>query len=714
MNKLFSILLLVCGLLPAALAGNALVTVLDGQGNAVTNEKCVVTFFSLPQSQSGGTAVLWRTAFTTDPVNGQFTISNCASGKLQVRPVDANLTTFMFYMPVTNGTIRAENFLTADAGNTLPPDTMSYGVNAADRRFLHPGDAATNINNATGTNVTIAGGYFQTIFFTNGPLLTSTLNPTFNFPAVSATYPGNLFFGNTNYPEAQLPSMAFIQQSWLDNDSYLYTTNVLGNLARIAQYNFYFLSSTTPTNFPANGINQIMRLAVNLATGYCYVRVFQDFFVDGNATIKGNLTATNIIGTLTGNATTATTAASLSGSILPSQINNFSNVVQALIAVSPAFAIYNPLTSSNVVYVSATTGNDATAVRGNAALPFASFTNAVTVAQTNDCIYLYAGTYYLKTNNTGTVLPAGVSVIGDTNGVVTLVLPQSGNVFCAGLVLTNNLTLANFTISCTGTPSGYDTYPLYSGQVPVVTGAPSVPTVNVTNVFIYNVQVVGYSDALYIRNNGLFTGLAQNCSFTSYYDSVNIQGVSLANTFTFKKCAFKAWPGTPNYAGVNGNPSRGVAGQGVSLYVDNCTFDIEDGNRNGTDARYNVAFSVDSAPSNYGASITALNNKYWLHSTNCASLVYAVYIPSSGSPNPGPNIFNTDFSAAPSLINTSNAVVNWVGGLQPPVPTLTLTGTTNQVIFGGTNTPPASTNSVAWISVQIAGDTNQWRLGLAK
>jgi hypothetical protein len=39
---------------------------------------------------------------------------------------------------------------------------------------------------------------------------------------------------------------------------------------------------------------------------------------------------------------------------------------------------------------------------------------------------------------------------------------------------------------------------------------------------------------------------------------------------------------------------------------------------------------------------------------------------------------------------------------------------TNQIVFGGTNTPPVSTNLVRWISVQISGDTNVWKLGLAK
>ena len=38
----------------------------------------------------------------------------------------------------------------------------------------------------------------------------------------------------------------------------------------------------------------------------------------------------------------------------------------------------------------------------------------------------------------------------------------------------------------------------------------------------------------------------------------------------------------------------------------------------------------------------------------------------------------------------------------------------DQIIFSYTNTPPTSTNLVKWISVQIAGDTNNYRLGLAK
>jgi alpha-galactosidase len=45
---------------------------------------------------------------------------------------------------------------------------------------------------------------------------------------------------------------------------------------------------------------------------------------------------------------------------------------------------------------------------------------------------------------------------------------------------------------------------------------------------------------------------------------------------------------------------------------------------------------------------------------------------------------------------------------------LTVSGATNLITFGTTSTPPASTNPVAWISVTVSGDTNQYRLPLMK
>ena len=46
-------------------------------------------------------------------------------------------------------------------------------------------------------------------------------------------------------------------------------------------------------------------------------------------------------------------------------------------------------------------------------------------------------------------------------------------------------------------------------------------------------------------------------------------------------------------------------------------------------------------------------------------------------------------------------------------PTYMLTGTTNQVTFGGTNTAPVSAVAAAkWISVNVSGFTNAYRIPL--
>lgn len=46
---------------------------------------------------------------------------------------------------------------------------------------------------------------------------------------------------------------------------------------------------------------------------------------------------------------------------------------------------------------------------------------------------------------------------------------------------------------------------------------------------------------------------------------------------------------------------------------------------------------------------------------------------------------------------------------------LSVTATTNQIVFGSTNTAPANTTNVAaWVSVQVSGNTNRYRLPLYK
>jgi len=54
-----------------------------------------------------------------------------------------------------------------------------------------------------------------------------------------------------------------------------------------------------------------------------------------------------------------------------------------------------------------------------------------------------------------------------------------------------------------------------------------------------------------------------------------------------------------------------------------------------------------------------------------------------------------------------------VFGSQETTGSIYVDGTTNQVIFGGTNNPPVTTATPkVWISVQVSGQTNQWRIPL--
>jgi len=162
-TTIFRLLFSVFVSIATAQAGTAIITLTDGQDNPVTNTKCVLAYFSAPSAQGLGTSVKWRGSAVTDSA-GVINLTNAASGKWQVQPIGPNLATFSFYMPITNGTIRAEDYLTADAGNTMAPDTMSYGVNASDRRYARRGESGgsgstTNISNATGTNVNASGSF---------------------------------------------------------------------------------------------------------------------------------------------------------------------------------------------------------------------------------------------------------------------------------------------------------------------------------------------------------------------------------------------------------------------------------------------------------------------------------------------------------------------------------------------------------------------------
>lgn len=138
-------------------AGTAVITLLDFQSNPLPNEKCVLTFFSAPQSQYSGTSVQWRNSFFSD-ANGQICLTNAAPGKWMVSPADPNAVSFTFSMPATNGTVYAQYYTTASAGNTLPPGTMSYDINASDLRYLQVANFPANIITNGGIQFNYTGG----------------------------------------------------------------------------------------------------------------------------------------------------------------------------------------------------------------------------------------------------------------------------------------------------------------------------------------------------------------------------------------------------------------------------------------------------------------------------------------------------------------------------------------------------------------------------
>jgi len=324
------------------------------------------------------------------------------------------------------------------------------------------------------------------------------------------------------------------------------------------------------------------------------------------------------------------------------------------------YGVFNTLANSNILLIT-TNGNDATAIRGNTNFPFLTITNAIAKCSNNDVIYIMAGNYSMPNNTNGVIIPSGVSILGDTNGVVNIAMPIPSAHFAAGFVLTNSgITLANFNLYCTNTISGYDTYPIYSGTLPIVNGAMAFNNINVTNIFFYNINVSGYSDALFIKNYGTIQGQALKSTFSSLYDDANLQSGSLNSFFSFEDCKFIVNPVSP-YLGYA--PSRGIALNGFNVLTKNCQFIILNGKKTSPDPAYNVAFSVEADAAPYPATVTALNNTYYLSSPYVASYVYQVYVNYLGGYNTAVNVFNTDFSANINQINTNHATVNW---WQPP------------------------------------------------
>lgn len=69
----------------------------------------------------------------------------------------------------------------------------------------------------------------------------------------------------------------------------------------------------------------------------------------------------------------------------------------------------------------------------------------------------------------------------------------------------------------------------------------------------------------------------------------------------------------------------------------------------------------------------------------------------------GQSVTNLNSLSATNLTSSSNTTALF----------FTVSGGTNQVVFGATNPPPANpSNVVTWISVQVAGSNNVYRVPL--
>ena len=236
-------LLVTCHLsLVTCSAGNAVVTILDASQNPLTGVRCIVSAQNFPQPASTGVAVQWRNGGYTTDNTGSFTIPNAVPSNYHVAPVGMNFLPFDFTMPATNGTIHVQNNLwftpPPNLGTNYP--TFSQG----DLRWGKSG-AATNVNNATGTNVDFSG-----VFTGDGSQLNNG----------NATY----FFGGGTVPMVNLPANLLVTNgngSALTGLTATQVSGVLTNGSPDVNFTGYFsINNPNP--------NPDLDLDINHFTGY--------------------------------------------------------------------------------------------------------------------------------------------------------------------------------------------------------------------------------------------------------------------------------------------------------------------------------------------------------------------------------------------------------------------------------------------------------------
>jgi len=150
------------------------------------------------------------------------------------------------------------------------------------------------------------------------------------------------------------------------------------------------------------------------------------------------------------------------------------------------------------------------------------------------------------------------------------------------------------------------------------------------------------------------------------------------------------------------SPAVLVSGS-ATLYCDAVTLD----------ATLNDQTSLGSALVTAATNIVTLRNCTALGSDDGswgATTIYSVHATSPQTVN----LEGTLSANLPANPNVTYVNVSYAGhGVENLAGKLVLAGTTNQIVFGAVNSAPANTNTITqWISVQVSGMTNLFRLPL--
>ncbi len=194
--------------------------------------------------------------------------------------------------------------------------------------------------------------------------------------------------------------------------------------------------------------------------------------------------------------------------------------------------LQNIPSTSNTIYVDVA-GNDSTGLRGRQDKPLLTVAAAAGASgiTSGDVIRIGAGNF---TENSGVVLPSGVSLIGAGEGVTIInsSLPSSTHPI---IVLSSNQVISDLTINGTLTNGTH--------QCPIGMGSGSG-----TNIVWRNIRMSGDSDGTqsYSTSSGVFLR-AFNCTFLTKYDAVQI----IRGSAEFYDCAVVVTGPSSDGAGIS-------------------------------------------------------------------------------------------------------------------------------------------------------------------